>query len=100
MLDVLHYLFEEDLSVSTNEELDAKNKIRKTIYTQIYNKNYSFGNTNSDSFNSYDYGLDDIDAPVNIPATRNQTKPYFPPTNFDPDAANPFGAALREAPLG
>lgn len=100
MLDVLHYLFEEDLAVSTGEELDAKNKVRKTIYKEIYNKNYSFGTTNSNSDNYYDYGLDDIDAPVNAPATQNQTKPYFPPTNFDPDAANPFGSALKEAPLG
>ena len=100
MLDVLHYLFEDDLNVATGEQLDAKNKMRKTIYKEIYNKNYFFGTTNPSSGSYYDYGLDDIDAPVNVPAMRNQTKPYFPPTNFDPNAANPFGAALREAPLG
>ena len=99
MLDVLHYLFEEDLAVATSEELDARNKVRKTVYREIYNKEYTFGITNSSSGNNYDYGLDDLDGPVNAPAT-NKTKPYFPPTPFNPDAADPFGGALREKPLG
>jgi hypothetical protein len=99
MLDVLHYLFEYDLSVASGEELDAKNKMRKTIYRELYNKDYSFGSSNSSSDNNYDYGLDDLDGPVNAPAT-NKTKPYFPPTPFNPDAADPFGGALREKPLG
>lgn len=97
MLDVLHFLFEDDLIFGTGEQLEAKNKVRSTIYKEFYKSSYRYDSSKSSS--TYDYGFDDIDAPVNIPASQAQTKPYFPPTNFDPDAANPFGAALREAPL-
>ena len=98
MLDVLHYLFEEDLVVGSAEELEAKDKVRSTIYREFYKSSYRYSSSKSSP--THDYGFDDIDSPVNIPASQAQTKPYFPPTNFDPDSANPFGAALKEAPLG
>lgn len=99
MLDVLHYLFESDFDMSTAEQMDAKDKVRDIIYRDFYEKSYKYGSKKKSA--NYDYGLDDLDDPVNLePIISKETKPYFPPTPFNPDAANPFGGVLREAPLG
>jgi len=99
MMDVIHYLFEEDAAAFSAEHFESKNKVRSIVYQNMYGKTYKYAN-NSDS-NSGDYGFDDLDEPVNFsPDIQTETKPYFPPTDFNPDAANPFGGALREAPLG
>ena len=99
MLDVLHFLFEDDLLAGTGEQLEAKDKLRSNIYKEFYNSSYRYAASKSSASN-YDYGFENLDDPVNIPASQAHTKPYFPPTNFDPEAANPFGSALKEAPLG
>jgi hypothetical protein len=101
MLDVLHYLFEDDLSVYSAEQFESKNKIRKSVYPTLLGKPYKYAPKET---NNYDYGLEDLDDPLE-PFNPNQkisreVKPYMPPTNFNPDAQNPFGGALREAPLG
>lgn len=99
MLDVLHYLFEEDLAVVSAEQLDAKNKYRASIYKNFYETEYMYGFSSTSS--SYDYGLNDLDDPVNMqPSIKKTTKPYMAPTPFNPDSPNPFGGVLREAPLG
>jgi hypothetical protein len=98
MLDVLHYLFEEDLSIYSAEHFEAKNKTRKVLYPTLLGKPYKYS---SAEVSSNDYGLDDLDDPMehNQKISR-EVKPYMPPTSFNPDAPNPFGSALREAPLG
>lgn len=103
MLDVLHYLFEDDLDISTAEQIDAKSNVRTTLYREIYGTTYKYGQSTSGG-NS---GLENLDRPVNdagepldLPPVSLETKPYFAPTNFDPDSPNPFGSALREAPMG
>lgn len=98
MLDVLHYLFEEDLSIFSPEHFEAKNKTRKTVYPILLGKQYKYA---SQDTSSNDYLLDDFDdSSVSKQKISREVKPYMPPTNFNPDAPNPFGSALREAPLG
>ena len=97
MLDVVHFLFEEDTIAFSSEHFESREKVRNTVYQTIYNRPYKYSNGSS----SGDYGFDKLDDPVNtLPDIQTETKPYFPPTNFDPEAANPFGGALREAPMG
>jgi hypothetical protein len=95
MLDVLHYLFEDDLSVHSAEQFESKNKVRKSLYPTLLGKPYKFSMDES-SKNQYDF--DDYSMPTQ--KIDRSVKPYMPPTNFNPDAPNPFGSALREAPLG
>ena len=98
MLDVLHYLFEDDLSVYSAEQFESKNKIRKSVYPTLLGKPYIYASTEN---SRNDYGLEDLDDPMERGQKINrEVKPYIPPTNFNPDAPNPFGSALREAPLG
>jgi len=102
MLDVIHYLFEEDL-VSTHPELvEAKTEMRDVIYRDLYEESYNYGiKTSKNKYNSLDrdppsdgfYGdLKPFDP------TAGPTKPYTPPTDFDEDSPLPFGSSL-DAPL-
>ena len=104
MLDVLHFFLEEDsTSMSTAEQAEAKDSIRKSIYGTMYKTEYKYasGNTNTGLSNLDEpFGDDDeIPTPIDPFAKSNSVKPYTPATNFDPDAAKPFGSAL-DAPLG
>jgi hypothetical protein len=98
MLDVIHYLFEDSAIAFSAEHFESRNNVRNIVYPSMYGTPYKYGDKSS---NGGDYGFDDLDEPVNFsPDIQTETKPYFPPTDFNPDAANPFGGALREAPLG
>ncbi len=99
MVDVLHYYFEEDLNIVSQEQVAAKSESRSVIYRTLYGTTYKYridagikSSNNASSSPSYD----DL---VPFDPSNNVTKPYVPPTEFDPDAATPFGRTL-DAPLG
>lgn len=90
MLDVVHYLFEEDSRYKSQEEAESVSAVRTQIYEVLYGTPYRYkmsksqGNTTGAASSTF---------------SDTEIKPYIPPTEFDPDAYNPFGSAL-EAPLG
>lgn len=89
MLDILHYCFESD-SIGEKETQDAKIKMRRTLYGQLYERSYHWGD---DAVDVNDFGTQDASG------TQQLThKPYVPPTPVNADAAKPFGAVL-DAPL-
>jgi hypothetical protein len=99
LLDALHYMFEEDLTPSSAEQQEAKEKLRAQLYGQIYERGeYAWvaNRSGSDVPSSADGGPDFT--PVD-PDRELETKPYIPPTEFDPAASKPFGDLLDE-PLG
>jgi hypothetical protein len=114
MLDVIHYFFEEDMNYSTGEQAEAHGKVRKNLYRSMYNREYryaahsmgngktTYGGTEAD-FNSAEFDSSvptEAEAPVSVFNPRaSQTKAYTPSTNFNPDAAKPFGEVLDQ-PLG
>ena len=103
MLDVLHYLFEEDAIVTSEAEFDTKNSVRDVVYESIYNRQFAYSMKKSKDFNetNNDYLSEPFDAEGNyIPSKTNYVKPYVPPTNFDPDSEDPFAGTLKERPLG
>lgn len=101
MLDVLHYLFEEDATYDYTEQVEHKSSMRKVVYKTLYNTDYAYSATVRDSspnsFNGDDSG---VDTEVFNSSMNREVKPYMPPTNFNPDSPNPFQGTLREAPLG
>lgn len=104
MLDVIHFFFEEDATnVSTAEQADARDSVRTSIYRTMYETEYKYASSRSknDLSNLDEPFGDDDDMPVPVdPFTKsNVVKPYVPATDFDPDAAKPFGRVL-DAPLG
>jgi len=101
-LDVIHVFFEEDLLDESKEAMEAKTRVRKMIYRQLYKKTYKYGVASSDQ--SYNYSTasdgylgeedDAIEEPVKF-----AKKDYIPPTEINPNSSNPFGKSV-EPPLG
>lgn len=103
MVDVIHYLFEEDTSrYSSGEQAEAVSAMRTQLYFS-YNKTYPYAvSSKSNSGRSYipkgassDFGFTDDP----LAGSNGATKSYIPPTDFNPDSALPFGSDL-DAPLG
>ena len=109
MLDVLHYLFEEDFAATSQEHAYSRSSVREVFYRDLYGHEYSFplkkdgnsvsGGPNIGSPETYD----DLDAELSsdidpFSPRKPETKPFIPATNFDPSAANPFDGL--DAPLG
>lgn len=87
MLDVIHFFFEEDHRYQTSEEAQSVSSLRSSIYETIYKTNYKYKiDINSGSPKS------------NFSYDANVTKPYIPPTEFDPDVGLQFGNNV-EPPL-
>jgi len=106
MLDVIHYIFEEDMTFSTGEQADAQTDIRKSLYKELYHKDYKY-NRSSGKKNRAS-GFDDIDGlmeeeqpvvPVDPVKESQKVKAYTPPTNLNADSPLPFGNVL-DAPIG
>lgn len=104
MLDVIHFLLEDDLiSVVNQEQSDAKDQIRQQIYSSMYKTEYMYSAKKQTDFSALDDPLgeeDDVPVPVD-PFERSgavKPKPYTPATDFDPDSSKPFGSLL-DAPL-
>jgi hypothetical protein len=103
MLDVIHYLFEEDVNHASGEQAEAQSAVRRNLYSTMYKTRYKYGlkptSRASETYGGDAYYDDDVSADLGSAAEFDH-KPYVPPTNFDPDAPNPFQGVLREVPLG
>lgn len=101
MLDVVHVIFEEDYTnVSSAEQVDVKTKVRTILYREFYGKEYTYSSNKTDySDLEPEEGLYDYSDVVPFDPTKAAIKPFVPSTDFDPDAALPFGKTL-DAPLG
>lgn len=109
MLDVIHYFFEDDLNYSTPEQAEARDKMRTSLYGQLYHTTYKYAtgaNSSSNASMPKDFTPEDEIVPINLqerkvdsfaPAT--PPKPYIAPTNMNPDSSRPFGNVL-DGPVG
>ena len=104
MLDVLHYYFETEC-VGEKETLDAKKRMRRTLYGQLYGRTYRWGD---DVGGEAEFGTQSADTHYANATAANRGvsggpaithKPYIPPTPVNADAHNPYGTVL-DAPLG
>jgi hypothetical protein len=107
MLDVIHYLFEQDVLFVSGEQVAYKDTFRKNLYENLYNSTYKYANK---SELDGSYGMDALDAPlaeapieedkIRVFSPREKTaKPYTPPTEVKADDIKPFGSVL-DAPIG
>jgi hypothetical protein len=105
MLDVVHYLFEQDMRYSSAEEAESVSKTRESLYVSMYDYEYKFkyrGQSNKSSGNGYKTAsngdFDDI-TPYD-PNIKQKPKPFIPATQFDADSGLPLsGNGLLEPPL-
>ena len=107
MLDVLHYLMEEEMIRQHVNQVDIPGAVRDYLYWELYGVRYPYYTpkggrryaTASDELDELDDPLDGV-APFDPKVeSAKPVKAYTPPTAVDPDALNPFGPAL-ERPLG
>jgi hypothetical protein len=97
MLDIVHYFFETD-AIGEKEEQDAKRKMRSSLYTQLYERDYTWGQpTQAREFGTQEVASGEIYSGAGTPALTH--KPYIPPTPVNANAAKPYGNVL-DAPLG
>lgn len=104
MLDVVHYLFEEDNHYVSEESAKSRSGLRMSMFSQMYGTTYKYeyrdsSATASNQFaveDSANLGADDLPAPFN-PKQNQPPKAFVPATDFDPEAAVPF--AGLDAPL-
>ena len=105
MLDVIHYIFEEDLiHAQSAEQIEAKEKVRSIVYRDFYDRKYKYGVGSNDynmSNEVFQDGLvgDEEDELKPFDPTKAPIKPYFAPTNLDENSPKPFGKNV-DAPLG
>lgn len=85
MVDVIHYFFDEDMRYGSYESALMHGKLREHVYGSLYEKEYKYAMKDSTSSDGS--------------SLEGETKPYVPPTEFDPDSSSPFGSAL-DAPIG
>lgn len=107
MVDVLHFLFEEDMIAASPEMLEARSEIRTIIYRQMYDRDYAyklpkrdknvkrgapqnskFGNRAMDD--TYVSDLDDLAAEKPFEPRLAPPKPFVPADTPDLDSDNPF----------
>lgn len=86
MLDVLHYYFDEDMRYGSLEAAELHSSVRTQMFGVMYGTTYRYGVGQNRTV-----GSDGEERPT--------VKPYVPPTEFDADAADPFGGVL-DAPIG
>lgn len=86
MLDVIHYIFEEDMRFASAEESKATDAVRNSLYRDFYGTEYKYSASSSrpqSQGGEFD-GFDSV-----TPYSPTATKPYIPPTEFDPDMGLP-----------
>lgn len=101
MLDVIHYMFEEDTARLTSAgQSDAISAMRVTLYG-LYGMPYKYGSKSSSTNGGRQYVTGDYDFGSDIPfdPAAQATKPFVPATDFNPESTMPFGSVL-DAPLG
>lgn len=108
MLDVIHYFFEDDLNYSTPEQAEARDKMRSSLYGQLYQTTYKYatGANSKGTATVKDFDIEEEIKPVNLKERSVDSfnpaippKPYVAPTPIGTNSARPFGNIL-DAPLG
>lgn len=105
MLDVIHYIFEEDSVYISKEHLETREVFRKRMFQEMYGRPYNYfrGSSSSDGSSylndSEQTSQNDFDDMSPVDPLKPPTKGYVPPTDFNPNSPKPFGSVL-DAPLG
>lgn len=112
MLDVLHFIFEEDWVPASPEMVEARSEVRIALYRDMYGTEYNYKVSKKDKDvksggrrytdramdDTYTNDLDDLAAEKPFDPRTAPPKPFTPASKFDPDSAMPFEGL--DAPLG
>jgi hypothetical protein len=101
LVDVLHYFFEEDhVRYESSEHAESASKMRSRLYQDLYGRDFKYAiqANSSGTSGGRKYVSNGDDSDYDDFGTNDQVKPYIPPTQFNPDSADPFNGAL-DAPI-
>lgn len=109
MLDVIHFLFEEDLDYSTAEQANSRSSYRQKIYRDLYEGEYSYSVTSEKDGYNYNngstmptdgyYRFDEDEDIKPFDPEREPLKPFISPTEFDEATGLPVNTTMLDAPL-
>lgn len=106
MLDVLHFMFEEDNYFTSVEAVESRDNVRIHFYKNFYGVDYAYamdktasGVTTNASGVLDDPITDENIVPVDPIQRSKEVKPYIPVTQMNAALEQPFGSVL-DAPLG
>lgn len=103
-MDVLHYFFEDDLRFFSAEDGEAKDKMRHTLYRELYDVEYKYGVFDKSASRTYkDFDVDSeelshAESETIDPFNPKERKPFIPATQMSENSALPFGDII-DAPL-
>jgi hypothetical protein len=102
MIDVLHYFFEDDLYHSTHEQGEAREKVRFSMYRELYDTEYKYAIFQDKGIKTYkdfdDLEVDETTRAADVSPFDAPIKPFVPPTRLDEGSEAPFGSII-DAPL-
>ena len=103
MLDVIHFIFEDDMNYSSGEQADGRSRSREIIYQDFYGYEYAYASQQTGSSNAaggitknFDETFDDSDEIIPFDPLKKPTKAFVPATPVDASSSKPFGAVLDE----
>lgn len=102
MMDVIHYMFEEDNTYASAEEAYGKSAMRVGLY-DMYGKPYRYKvdppNDKKSGGRKYIDPMAGPEIDLDLPSETQEKKPYVPPTDFNAESTKPFGDIL-DSPIG
>lgn len=103
MLDVLHFMFEEDNYFTSVEAVESRDNVRVAFYRNFYDVDYPYA-MDKTGVQTASGGIDapleeESVVPVDPVKRSREVKPYIPVTKMNAALEQPFGNVL-DAPLG
>ena len=92
MLDVIHALFEEDITPTWEHGAEVKSKVRESIYSSMYKRQYMYGDQTTSNIDP-EWELGGTPTPYDAP--EGTVKPYIPPSSNE-ELMDILGPALGE----
>jgi hypothetical protein len=82
MLDVVHVLFEEDITPRFEEDIKVKDEIRRQLYPSLYKRPYSFASSPQTTrhYGASNEDWENMPELDDVPVESMERKPYLPPT--------------------
>lgn len=81
MFDVIHVLYEDDVTPRWEQHIDVKDRVREVLYPMLYDRPYKFGSTRARRADGIEVGETDPDGfPAEAVGDSRETKPFIPVT--------------------
>lgn len=103
MVDVLHYMYEEDVYYTSKESAQVRDAVRTTVYKLLYGKKYKYAVVSDEvdtfsqhsTLSEFEAKNEEIPVPFDPNKQSKVVLPYIPVTEGDATSSHPFGPLLN-----